>query len=187
MSQKSPVGDPITEHLSDGHEWLRVADPAWGDPVDPSFAANRGGRWNPAESHPTLYVNEDVVTARINMQLWADAWPYEPEDLRAEHAPVLVGAELPRAQHVADVHTPDGVAALGLPSSYPVDHTGATVTHEVCQPIGVRLHSLGLRGVRCRSARSPLGAGRELAWFPATTRSRATVTSVRSFDEWFWA
>jgi len=92
----------VEEALVEGHEWLRIADPGWSDPLDPSFAATRGGRWNPPDSHATLYLNEDVVTARLNMQLWASDWPYEPEDLRVEHAPVLVGAELPRDQSVAD-------------------------------------------------------------------------------------
>jgi hypothetical protein len=45
----------------------------------------------------------------------------------------------------------------------------------------------GLRGVRCRLAQAPRGAGRELAWFPATARSRATLVERRSFDAWYWA
>ncbi len=177
----------IAEDVPDGHSWWRIAPSDWDDPLDASFAGQRGGRWNPPGSFPTLYLNEDRVTARVNMQLFAARWPYEPEDLRADAAPVLVEALLPRAQRVADAHTPAGVSRLGLPPTYPVDARGETVAHDVCQTIGSRVHERGLRGVRCRSAQAPLGAGRELAWFPATARSRARRGATLTFTEWFWA
>lgn len=176
-----------TEQLPDGHEWLRVADPTWADPLDSTFAQSVGGRWNPPGSFAVLYLNEDVVTARLNLRQFAAQWPYEPEDLRAEHAPVLVAATLPRAQTVADVHTPEGVAAAGLARTYPLDPHERLVAHGVCQAVGAAAHAEGLRGVRCRSARTPQGAGRELAWFPATTRSRARHVATRAFDDWYWA
>ena len=53
------------ERLTDGWTWWRIADPAWANPLDPSYAARRGGRWNPPDSFPTLYLNEDKVTARL--------------------------------------------------------------------------------------------------------------------------
>lgn len=177
----------LTEPLIDRHEWWRIADPGWDNPVDPTFAQQRGGRWNAPGSHPTLYLNEDVVTARMNMELFSAKWPFEPQDLRPEHAPVLVGVTLPRNQTVADAHTPNGLASLGLPSTYPIDAANEAVSHDVCQAIGGVVHQAGFRGMRCRSATSPLGEGRELAWFPATSRSRATVQVTRSFDDWFWA
>lgn len=175
-----------SEWLVEGHHWLRVADPAWTDPVDPSHAARTGGRWNPPGSFPVLYLNEDVVTARINLQLFLAATPYGPEDLRSDAAPVLVEALLPRRQRVADVHSRSGVRAAGLPAQYPLDAHGRAVGHGACQAVGLAAHALGLRGVRCRSARAVYGAGRELAWFPATARSRARVVTVRQFDDWFW-
>jgi len=73
-----------------------VADGTWRDPLDPSFAAQRGGRWNPPGSFPSLYLNEDQVTARTNLRAFIAGWPYEPEDLRDDNGPVLVGATLPR-------------------------------------------------------------------------------------------
>lgn len=176
-----------TEALPDAHVWLRVADPAWDDPLDPSFAARRGGRWNPPDSFPTLYLNEDLATARANVAGFIAAWPYEPEDLRDDAAPVLVSATLPRGQHVADAHTAQGVAAAGLPASYPLDEAGRLVPHDVCQPIGAEAKRRDLRGVRCRSARTHDGRGRELAWFPATARSRARQVAVASFSGWYWA
>lgn len=177
----------LTETLADRHQWWRIADPSWKDPVDPTFAQQRGGRWNAVGSHPTLYLNEDVVTARMNMELFSAAWPYEPQDLRPERAPVLVGVTLPRSQIVADAHTPEGLTGLGLPLTYPLDAGDKTVPHDVCQAAGGAVHQAEFRGVRCRSVTSPLGEGRELAWFPATARSKATIQINRSFADWFWA
>lgn len=176
----------LDEAAEDGHLWLRIADPGWADPCDPTFAAASGGRWNTPGSFPVLYLNEDVVTARINMRLFLDGLPYGPEDLADAQAPVLVAVRIPRRQRVADVHTPHGVAAVGLPASYPLDGAGSVVPRATCQPIGGRAKDAGLRGVRCRSARAPYGAGRELAWFPVTARSRATVVAVEAFGGWFW-
>lgn len=163
-----------------------MADPRWADPLDPMFAQHTGGRWNPPNSFPTLYLNEDVVTARLNLRLFIAGWPYEPEDLRNENGPILIGATLPRRQRVVDAHTPGGVRAARLPATYPLDVEGALVSHDVCRAVGVAAKESGLRGVRCRSARAPDGAGRELAWFPATARSRATSTVARLFSEWYW-
>lgn len=175
-----------TEVLADGHIWLRIAEAGWADPLDPSYAATRGGRWNPPNSHPTLYLNEDPVTARLNLRSFIEGWPYEPEDLRDDTGPVLVHATLPSDQRVADVHSLAGVAAVGLPPSYPFDGHGRLVGHAVCRPIGLGVKRAGLRGVRARSARAPDGAGRELAWFPATARSRARALAVEPFERWYW-
>lgn len=175
------------ESLADGHRWLRICGADWEDPLDDTFAQARGGRWNPPGSWRTLYLNEDVVTARINIDRFIGRWPYEPEDLRADARPHLAVVRLPRNQDVADAHTPDGVDALGLPASYPEDATGALVPHGTCQHIGEQVRAAGLRGVRCRSAQAPHGAGRELAWFPATSRSRARLVERLPFADWFWA
>ena len=175
-----------TELLPDGHVWYRIAEAGWRDPLDPSFAAVLGGRWNPPNSHPTLYVNEDRSTARLNLRTFIEGWPYEPEDLRDDTGPVLVHATLPPTQRAADVHTPRGVAAVDLPATYPLGGDGRLIGHDRCQPIGLEAKRRGLRGVRSRSARAPDGAGRELAWFPATRRSRARAVAVEPFDDWFW-
>lgn len=176
----------IEEQLPDGHGWLRICDAHWADPLDDTFAQAHGGRWNPPRSWRTLYLNEDRVTARINLERFVAGWPYEPEDLRDGQGPDLATATLPRDQTVADVHTPRGVAQLGLPATYPVDRDGRLVTHERCQAVGRQVHQAGLRGVRCRSARAPDGAGREVAWFPATVRSRAHLVERVPFTDWFW-
>ena len=176
----------IEESLPDRHAWYRICDAGWDDPLDPSFAAAHGGRWNPPGSWPTLYLNEDAVTARLNLTRFIATWPYEPEDLADDTGPHLAVATLPRAQRVADLHSPEGIATAGLPATYPLDDDGRLVPHSRCQPIGAEVRALKLRGVRCRSAQTPHGAGRELAWFPATRRSRAHLLERQSFTEWFW-
>lgn len=176
-----------TEYLPDRWTWWRIADLAWDDPLDAIHARERGGRWNPPNSFPTLYLNEDQVTARLNLRAFIAQWPYEPEDLRADIGPVLVGATLPRRQRVCNVHSPEGVRAVGLPRTYPLDSDGAPVPRARCQPIGARAKKAGLRGVRARSAQSRDGAGRELAWFPASSRSAATRSKVLTFEQWYWA
>ncbi len=176
-----------SERLPDGWTWGRIASKSWHDPLDPAFAEERGGRWNPPRSFPTLYLNEDHVTARLNLRAFIHDWPFEPEDLRSDHGPVLVGATLPRQQTVCDAHTPTGICALGLPKTYPYTARKAPVPHHQCQPLGASVRDKGLRGVRTRSAQSRDGAGRELAWFPATSRSVATRIEILKYDAWYWA
>ena len=173
------------ETLSEAHVWWRVADSSWSDPLDPGFARRRGGRWNPPGMFPVLYLNEDPATARLNLRAFIAGWPYEPEDLRDDTGPVLIGCLLPRRQIVCDAHSPAGLRAAGLPTTYPLDEHGAPVPHARCQPVGLRAKSERLRGVRCRSAQSREGAGRELAWFPATGRSTARRIRTLSFVSWY--
>lgn len=175
------------ERLSDRWTWWRIADRTWRNPLDATFAERRGGRWNPPGSFPTLYLNEDRVTARMNLRVFIARWPYEPEDLRADTGPVLIGAKLPKRQQVCDVHSREGVQTAGLPKTYPLDASGELVSHQRCQRIGEKAKQAGLRGVRTRSAQSRDGAGRELAWFPATTRSAARQVERLSFDDWYWS
>jgi len=174
------------ESLLDRWVWWRIASPAWSNPLDPGFAKRLGGRWNPPDSFATLYFNEDAVTARLNLRAFIAGWPYEPEDLRNDTGPVLVGATLPRNQQACDAHSPKGVRAAGLPRTYPFDRQGRLIPREHCQPIGQKIKTAGLRGVRSRSAQTRDGAGRELAWYPASARSKAKQTETLVFDAWYW-
>ncbi len=164
--------------------WLRVADPGWTDPLDSNFAARRGGRWNPPSSFPTLYLNADLDTARAQVVRLLEGSPVEPEDLDPGFD--LVVATLPRSQDVADAHSSGGLEALGLPETYPAHRNGRPVTHESCQPVGAQVKAHGLRGVHARSAATRNPEGRELAWFPATSRSAAVLIQRISFDEWWY-
>ena len=56
--------------------WWRIAHSSWNDPLDPNFARRHG----------------NLVTARLNLRTFIAGWPYEPEDLRDDTGPVLVGA-----------------------------------------------------------------------------------------------
>ncbi len=175
-----------TESLPEGHRWWRIARADLAGPTRPDLARDRGGRWNPPGSFPTLYFNEDQATARVNLRRFIAGWPYEPEDLRDDTGPVLVGAFLPprpagRRGPLA-LRTPRGRVA----STYPHDDAGRLIAHDRCQRIGAAAKERGLRGVRCRSANAPLGAGRELAWFPATARSRAQLVARLPYSRWFW-
>ena len=177
----------LQERLQEAHVWWRIADPDWADPLDPGFAQRRGGRWSPPGSFPVLYLNEDLATARLNLRGFIARWPYEPEDLRDDRGPTLVGGVLPRRQIVCNAHSLAGVRAAGLPDTYPLDEAGALVPHVRCQPIGARAKAARLRGILARSARSQDGACRELAWFPASARSVARRVRTLAFTAWFTA
>ena len=161
-----------TVRLPDRRIWLRLADPQWPAPLDPSFARQSGGRWNPPGSFPTLYLNGDVGTARMQIDRLLAGSPVRPDDLD-DDAYVLVAVTLPSNQTCADAATTAGLQSLRLPKTYPLDASGMEVPHPVCQQAGARIHERGLRGVWCRSACTTDGRGRELAWFPATSRSQA--------------
>jgi len=129
---------------------------------------------------------DDLACSEVlNLQRFIHGWPYEPEDLRDDTGPVLVEATLPVRQRVADVHSRQGVAAAKLPPPYPLDEKDRLVERTVCQAIGLGAKTAGLRGVRARSARAPEGGRRELAWFPATRRSRAHAQAILPFETWY--
>lgn len=173
---------PVVEQLPDGHGWLRVVDRSWADPLDTSFAEARGGRWNPPGSFATLYLNEDLDTARAQIAALLAGSPVEPEDLDTGFD--LVVATLPRAQEAADAVSDAGLEALGLPHTYPRHRNGRPVRHEDCQPVGRAVKAHGLRGIHARSA--VLDGGKELAWFPARTSSRAILRERFAFADWWY-
>lgn len=160
-------------------QYFRVANSAWEDPIDPSFAAHDPGkRWNPS-GLACLYLNRDKHTARANLSGFYVGSPYRPEDLDPATGPVLLSVDLP-AGNALDVFTPDGVSAAGLPPTYPLDATGNIVPHDECQVVGEAAFNGGLDGVDCRSA-APTGE-RELAWFPRGRTAR--ITSRIPFRDW---
>ena len=128
--------------LPDGRVWLRVADPAWKDPLSPFYAAEHGGRWNPPGSFPTLYLNADPRTSRLQIGRMLAGSPVHPDDLD-DDAFVLIAATLPRDQTCADATTRAGLRALDLPDGYPQDGEGGTVAHPLCQQAGARVHEQG--------------------------------------------
>lgn len=167
-----------------GGTYFRVADPAWSDPLDGSFAQARGGRWHPPGSFAVVYLNRSEAVARANVYRKLQGQPYGPEDLDPASGPALVTAAVDEDRYV-DAVTARGLRSVGLPESYPRTATGGIVGWDVCQPIGSAAFAAGAPGIACRSA-AP-GAppdGEELAWFQRDRRLRALET--RNFSDWFW-
>lgn len=176
--------DPRPDLLPDGRHWFRVANAGWDDPLDPSYAQQHGGRWNHPGSFPTLYLNEDLRTARAQITHMLEGSPVNPEDLDAPY--VLVTVSLPRSQVAADAVTDQGLDGLGLPRTYPTID-GVVVSHDECRPIGAAVKLAGLRGVRARSAAAADAVGRGFAWFPARPSSKARrIAPDRPFADWWY-
>ena len=174
------VGIPL---LPEGHHWLRVAARDWDDPLDPTYAQRLGGRWNPPDSWPTLYLNRTVEAARAQIIRLLRGTPFTPDDL-TDDAFDLLSAVLPPAQ-VADCLSDEGLAAAGLPSTYPLDGSGRIVDHGTCQHAGRLAHGSGLNGVEARSAVDP-ALGREsseLAWWGQGAQARQVGPRV-PYGEW---
>jgi hypothetical protein len=178
-----------------GGPYLRVADPDWDDPLDGRYAAESGGRWNPPESFPVVYLCRSIPVARANVYRKLEGQPYGPEDLRPGRGPTVVRTRVPEDGYL-NVITDAGCRDAGLPRTYPLDSRRRMVSWRRCQPIGLRAWGAGLPGVAARSAavdprmlrsgsraatRSMLGE--ELAYFGPRRLRRG---AVRAFDEWFW-
>jgi RES domain-containing protein len=173
---------PRTVRLDDGRTWWRVADLAWDDPVDPTWADRTGGRWNTPGDGPTLYLNADTATARAQVGRMLQGTAIDPEDLRDDAPFVLVPVGLPARQRVADATTDVGLQALGLPRTYPRRARGGEVPWSECRRAARAVRAAHLRGVLSRSAAAD--HGQELAWFPARG-ARAEVTGpVQQFGVW---
>ncbi len=171
-------------HLRRAGPYLRVADPAWDDPLDGGYAARRGGRWNPPASFAVVYLCSSTPVARANVyRLLADQ-PYGPEDLEPATAPVLAATEVPSDRYV-DAVTARGLTSIGLPATYPLDASGRTVDRERCEAIGQTAFDADEPGIAYRSA-APTAPyrGEELAWFERGAKLSAESTKL--FEHWFW-
>lgn len=175
----------ITVQLPAARLWLRVARPEWTAPLDPTYAQRAGGRWNPPKSFPTLYLNADVLTAQLQIERLLRDTPVYPEDL-SDDAYRLVLARLPDTRPAADAVSDDGLRAIGLPETYPVDHTGQLIDQSACQTIGASITTQSLSAMWCRSACSADGQGRELAWFCGAKRARS-VGQALPYGRWRFA
>jgi RES domain-containing protein len=143
-----------------------VAGRDWVDPLDTSFAQRTGGRWNPPDSWPTLYLCYDLDSARAQITRLVESSPVTPDDL-ADDAYDLLAVALPAAI-VVDIVTEAGVAGAGLPPTYPCDAAGQLIPHATCQRIAKGAHASGADGIEARSALVTIdpSATRELAWWP---------------------
>jgi hypothetical protein len=127
-----------------------------------------------------------VQTAQLQIERLCEGMPFSPEDL-SDDAYTLVFARLPDAQRAADAVSAQGLAALGLPASYPLGSDGQVIDRAVCQPIGGQVRELRLNGVWCRSAATADGRGRELAWFPGARVAKPSRKPPIPFGRWRYA
>ncbi len=172
-------------HVGRGGRYVRVADPGWRRPLDPRYAAERGGRWNPPGSFPVLYLCASIEVARANVLSRFEGLPYGVLDLHAARRPELVDTDIPEHSAV-DALTHARLRALGLPASYPFDAAGRRVERWTTQPVGQAAWDEGERSIACRSAALPKGQrGEELAWFVRGRADRLRVAGRRDFDAWF--
>lgn len=172
-----PVG------LPDGHIWFRITRPHYHDPFDTTFAQQTGGRWNPPESWPTLYLNSSLATVHAQVRHMFAGRGVGVDDLD-DDAPInLAAAQLPAGQQALDAVSTNGIAAIALPPEYPLDVAGEPITHDVTQPIGATVHAAGLDGVLWRSA---TGVDSELAWFPGPTAAAlpSWTPPAKPFGAW---
>lgn len=164
-----------------GGTYYRVFKPGWTNPLDPSFSKRQGGRWTPRGEFGALYLNATVRVAAANARFKHAGRAIGLFDLRPERRPWLMDVEVP-SQNVADVVTPAGIAAAGLPKDYPIG-----VDHPTCWPIARAAYAdknkagiASRSNAECTSGSCP---GEELAWFD---RSKPVTELVRrDFGAWY--
>ena len=152
-----------------GGPYLRVADPDWDDPLDGSFAAQRGGRWNPPESFPVVYLcRRSRSPARTSTASSRDSRT-GPRTCGLGPARSSCRTTVPEDRYL-NVVTDAGCRDAGLPETYPLDSRRRIVPGSRCQPIGLRAWEAGLPGVAARSARGAGGGARVLRAAQASAR-----------------
>jgi hypothetical protein len=163
----------------------RLALPDWDDPLDTSFSAAAGGRWNAPGTFPVLYLNAGERMARLQVLHRLRGQPYQPEDLDPSAQHDLVVVDVPEDDYL-DCVGDDGLSAVGLPASYPRDAGGGSVGWDRCQPVGQAAWDDGSPGVACRSAVYRADRGdEELAFFDRAERQALAARDRRAFADWF--
>jgi hypothetical protein len=157
----------------------RVAGPDWEDPLDPGFAKDTGGRWNAQGAFGALYLNDSILLARLQVAHRIAGYPYGVEDLDPSEQDDLVAVDVARLD-VLDCVTGDGLAAVGLPGSYPRD-----VPWSACHPIGQSAYEDGAPGIACRSAATGATVAEELVVFDTAVEAVTAIERL-AFDDWYW-
>jgi len=169
-----------------GGAFNRLVEPHWADPLDTSFSRQHGGRWNAPGSYGVLYLNASDRMARIQVEHKLARHPYEIEDLDPAAQHDLVDVDV-QDTDALDLISDDGLRAVGLPGSYPLDAGGHPVAHEHCHPVGQAAYDQPLPAIACRSAVT--GARRtdeELAVFDRDA-GIVTQTGRRAFADWYFS
>lgn len=145
--------------------------------MDGTYSMERGQRWNPKGSFPVVYTNCSVDVAIANLWHKFEGEVGSPWDVAEEKQADLY--EIPIEQPgLVDITTPDGIAGVGLPETYPT-----SVAKRTTQRIGARLHSERRPGVWCRSAAHP--AGEEVALFTDFSAPATPRRPPKRLWEWF--
>lgn len=149
-----------------GGRYYRVVDPSYFNPLDTSYAKRAGRRWNPPGEFGALYLCATIAVAAANARYQFVGRAVKLFDLLPAARPELVTVDVPNLD-VVDVVTVSGVAAVGLPPSYPYG-----VPWPPCQAIARDAYSDGVAGVAARSnaeATASSCVGEELAVFDSFT------------------
>lgn len=166
------------KHIERGGTFFRVADPSWHNPLDTSYSKVFGGRWNPPREFGVLYLCGTVLVAAANARKTFENEIATLYDLLPEARPDLQYVNVKRASFV-DVFTEEGVKAVRLPASYPLD-----VSWNRCRTIARRLYAARENGILSRSAVTALQLGEELAIFD-TSLSLVKRGRKLPFMEWY--
>ena len=148
-----------------GGAYNRLAEPAWADPLDITFARARGGRWNAAGSYGVLYLNGSPAVARAQARHKLAGQPYGIEDLEESEQHDLVDVAVPAGDFL-DCVTDAGLEAVGLPVTYP-----RAVGHADCRPVA---RPPGAQGARAWRAGPRLRRRMARSWRSSTPRRPAS-------------
>jgi RES domain-containing protein len=166
----------------------RVVRRDWADPLDASFSRMRASnRWN-TSGFPALYCCcSEAVARAVALDVFRLAG-VELSDLRAGVRPQLV--EIDWQGRVADMCSPEGVAASGFAPGYP-----HAADRQATQAAATAWLRGGLEGVVCRSASlnragfadwtGPHERWGEVAIFVETAATRPRVRRRREDRDWF--
>lgn len=164
-----------------GGTYYRVCDPSWKNPADTSWSKRKGGRWNPQGEFGALYLNATIDAAAANARRsirleFGNAITFT--DLRENQRPQIQSYAVQEHDFV-DAVTSAGIAALGLPNTYP-----AKCGHHRCRQIGQEAYAADETGIACKSAAAP--TQEELAIFDSHADIAAPVPrSRKSFSKWY--
>ena len=139
---------------------VRVVQRGWASPLDASHSLREGGRWNPPGGFGVLYTCCSEVVARAIAFERLERAGVVLSDLQPASRPQLI--EIGWKGSLVDVYSERGVAAGGLPASYPEG-----VDSDRTRPLGAIWSASRRSGVLCRSA--PLSRAGVRSW-PADHR-----------------
>jgi RES domain-containing protein len=157
-------GLPRTRYEGDAY---RHQGPGY-QPLNTEGARIFGGRWNPPESFPVLYLALTPAVAAAELRRFADKSARPIEDL----LPRLLHAYHVRLGAVIDVTEPAALMALDLKEE-------ALISDDVSlsRRIGETAHYVGFEAIMARSA---TGAGVTLSVFFDTLRANSEIRPVGS-------